>query len=97
MSSSCGSVQGDRFKLSIPYARQNLTWNIFFDSQCPEMGPDFIFNDNTFLADMDVDALSTKVPSLAKWNPNDENALLNVLKELLSCYKQHQVCNFIYL
>ncbi|KAF3420733.1 hypothetical protein E2986_00602 [Frieseomelitta varia] len=91
MSSSCGSVQGDRFKLSIPYARQNLTWNIFFDSQCPEMGPDFIFNDNTFLADMDVDALSTKVPSLAKWNPNDENALLNVLKELLSCYKQHQI------
>ncbi|XP_033191409.2 BRISC and BRCA1-A complex member 2 [Bombus vancouverensis nearcticus] len=91
MSSSCGKVQGDRFKLSIPYAKQNLTWNVLFDSQCPEMGPDFIFNDNTFLADMDVDALSAKVPSLAKWNPNDENALLNVLRELLSCYKQHQV------
>ncbi|CAL7934392.1 unnamed protein product [Xylocopa violacea] len=91
VSSSCGKAQGDRFKLTIPYVKQNLTWNVFFDSQCPEMGPDFIFNDNTFLADMDIDTLSTKVPSLAKWNPNDHNALLNVLVELLACYKQHQI------
>ncbi|KOC70040.1 BRCA1-A complex subunit BRE [Habropoda laboriosa] len=91
ISSSCGEERGDRFKLSIPYARQNLTWNVFFDSQCPEMGPDFIFNDSTFLTDMDVDTLSAKVPSLAKWNHTDENALLNVLVELLSCYKQHQI------
>ncbi|KAG6802092.1 BRISC and BRCA1-A complex member 2 [Apis mellifera caucasica] len=91
LSSSCGKEQGDRFKLSIPYAKQNLVWNVFFDSQCPEMGPDFIFNDNTFLADIDVDTLSVKVPSLANWNPNDENALLNVLKELLLCYKEHQI------
>ncbi|CAK9820896.1 NAD(P)H-hydrate epimerase [Anthophora plagiata] len=91
VSSSCGEVKGDRFKLSIPYAKQNLTWNVFFDAQCPEMGPDFIFNDSTFLADMDVDTLSAKVPSLAKWNPNDGNALLNVLMELLSCYKEHQI------
>ncbi|CAK9795205.1 BRISC and BRCA1-A complex member 2 [Anthophora quadrimaculata] len=91
VSSSCGEEKGDRFKLSIPYARQNLTWNVFFDAQCPEMGPDFIFNDGTFLADMDVNTLSAKVPSLAKWNPNDGNALLNVLMELLSCYKEHQI------
>ncbi|XP_003699445.1 BRISC and BRCA1-A complex member 2 [Megachile rotundata] len=91
ISSSCGKVEGDRFRLSIPYARQNLTWNVFFDSQCPEIGPDFIFNDNTFLADMDIDTLSAKVPSLTKWNPNNTNALLNVLTELLSCYKQYQM------
>lgn len=97
LSSSCGKEQGDRFKLSIPYAKQNLVWNVFFDSQCPEMGPDFIFNDNTFLADIDVDTLSVKVPSLANWNPNDENALLNVLKELLLCYKEHQVCNILFI
>ncbi|XP_043265435.1 BRISC and BRCA1-A complex member 2-like [Colletes gigas] len=90
VSSSCGKQKGDRFKLSIPYARQILTWNVFFDSQCPEMGPDFIFNDN-FLADMDVDILSNKIPSLAKWNPNNEDALLNVLMELLSCYKEYQI------
>lgn len=55
------------------------------------MGPDFIFNDNSFLADIDIDTLSVKVPSLTEWNPNDKHALLNVLIELLSCYKQHQV------
>ncbi|XP_076174351.1 BRISC and BRCA1-A complex member 2 isoform X1 [Ptiloglossa arizonensis] len=91
ISSSCGKNKGDRFKLSIPYAKQTLTWNVFFDSQCPEMGPDFIFNDDTFLADMDVDILSTKVPSLAKWNPDNGDALLNVLVELLACYKEHQI------
>ncbi|XP_053980708.1 BRISC and BRCA1-A complex member 2-like isoform X1 [Hylaeus volcanicus] len=91
MSSSCGKNKGDRFKLSIPYARQTLIWNVFFDSQCPEMGPDFIFNDDTFLANMDIDILSTKIPSLAKWNPNNKDALLNVLMELLVCYKDHQI------
>ena len=89
--SSYGMTKGDRFKLSIPYAKQNLTWNVFFDSECPEMGPDFIFNDDAFLANMDVDTLSTNVPSLANWNPNDGDALLNVLAELLSCYKQYQI------
>ncbi|XP_034173802.1 BRISC and BRCA1-A complex member 2 [Osmia lignaria lignaria] len=91
VSSSCGKVEGDRFRLLIPYARQNLTWNVFFDSQYPEMGPDFIFNDNSFLADTDIDTLSVKVPSLTEWNPSDKHALLNVLIELLSCYKQHQM------
>ncbi|XP_031833265.1 BRISC and BRCA1-A complex member 2 [Nomia melanderi] len=91
VSSSCDKVKGDRFKLSIPYARQTLTWNVFFDSQCPEMGPDFIFNDDTFLMDVNIDTLSTAVPSLAKWNIHDKDALLNVLMELLSCYKQHQI------
>ncbi|XP_076673061.1 BRISC and BRCA1-A complex member 2 [Andrena cerasifolii] len=89
--SSYGMAKGDRFKLSIPYAKQNLTWNVFFDSECPEMGPDFIFNDDAFLANMDVDTFSTNVPSLANWNPNDGDALLNVLAELLSCYKQYQI------
>ncbi|KZC09002.1 BRCA1-A complex subunit BRE [Dufourea novaeangliae] len=91
ISSSCGKARGDRFKLCIPYAKQTLNWNVFFDSQCPEMGPDFIFNDDTFLMDMNIDTLSIKVPSLAKWNLNDRNALLNVLMELLACYKEHQI------
>lgn len=92
VSRSCDKAVEDRFKLSIPYARQSLTWNVFFDSQCPEIGPDFLFYDDTFLADMDIDTISNKVPSLAQWNPNDRNALVNVLIELLSCYKEYQVC-----
>lgn len=57
------------------------------------MGPDFIFNDQNFLMDPDIDILSTWVPSLVKWNPNDTDALLNVLLELLLYYKEHQVSN----
>ena len=73
-------------------------WNVLFDSQCPEMGPDFIFNDQTFLMDPDIDILSTWVPSLVKWNPNNTDALLNVLMELLLYYKEHQVSNnFTYI
>ena len=91
VSSSCDRSKNDCFKLSIPYAGEHLVWNILFDSQYPDMGPDFIFNDQNFLADPDIDTLSTWVPSLAKWNPNDTDALLNVLSELLLYYKEHQV------
>jgi len=57
------------------------------------MGPDFIFNDQNFLMDPDIDILSTYVPSLVKWNHNDIDGLLNVLSELLSYYKDYQVKN----
>lgn len=89
--SSCNKNKNDCFKLSIPYAGEHLVWNVMFDSQYPEMGPDFIFNDQNFLMDPDIDILSTWVPSLVKWNPNDTDALLNVLMELLLYYKEHQV------
>lgn len=71
-------------------------WNVLFDSQCPEMGPDFIFNDQNFLMDPDVDILSISVPSLVKWNPSDTDALLKVLIELLLYYKEHQVSAITY-
>lgn len=90
-SSSCDKAEGDRFKLLIPYAKHTVTWDIYFDSQRPKLGPDFIFNDDSFLIDTNIDALCHKVPSLAKWDVNNENALLNVLMELLLCYKQHQI------
>lgn len=93
VSSSCDRSKNDCFKLSIPYAGEHLVWNVLFNSQCPEMGPDFIFNDQNFLMDPDIDILSTWVPSLVKWNPNDTDALLNVLIELLLYYKEHQVSN----
>lgn len=91
-SSSC-KAKTDCFKLSIPYAGEHLVWNILFNSQCLEMGPDFIFNDQNFLADPDIDILSDTVPSLVKWKPNDTNALFNVLVELLQYYKHYQVNN----
>ncbi|KAL0132530.1 hypothetical protein PUN28_000344 [Cardiocondyla obscurior] len=91
VSSSCNRTKNDCFKLSIPYAGEHLVWHILFDSQCPEMGPDFIFNDQNFLMDPDIDTLSTWVPSLVKWNLNDNDVLLNVLLELLEYYKEYQI------
>ncbi|XP_018045422.1 PREDICTED: BRCA1-A complex subunit BRE-like [Atta colombica] len=91
VSSSCNKNKNDCFKLLIPYAGEHLMWNVLFNSQYPEMGPDFIFNDQNFLMDPDIDILSTWVPSLVKWNPNNTDALLNVLMELLLYYKEHQI------
>jgi len=71
-------------------------WNILFDSQYPEMGPDFIFNDQNFFMDPNIDILSTRVPSLVKWNPDDTDALFNVLNELLLYYKEYQVNDSLY-
>ncbi|EFN76708.1 BRISC and BRCA1-A complex member 2 [Harpegnathos saltator] len=88
---SCNKSSNDCYKLTIPYAYENLLWTVLFDSQYPEIGPDFIFNDQTFLMDPDIDILSTKVPSLVKWDPTDSDALLNVLVELLLYYKEHQI------
>lgn len=91
ISSSCGKTQGDCFKLSIPYAGHTLSWNVLFDSHYPELGPDFLFGDETFLTDPDIQSLSTYVPTLVKWDCKNDNALLKVIMELLSYYKQHQV------
>ncbi|XP_014468368.1 PREDICTED: BRCA1-A complex subunit BRE-like [Dinoponera quadriceps] len=88
---SCNRPKNDCYKLMIPYACENLLWTVLFDSQYPEIGPDFIFNDQNFLMDPDIDILSTKVPSLVKWDPTDSDALLNVLIELLLYYKEIQI------
>lgn len=42
---------------------------------------------------MNVDEtfLEEKVPSLSKWNENDPKALSDVISELISLYKHHQV------
>ncbi|XP_012271396.1 BRISC and BRCA1-A complex member 2-like [Orussus abietinus] len=89
--SSCGKSKGDRFNLSIPYAGQTLSWNVLFDSQYPELGPDFSFGDELFLLDPDVDILATDVPSLVKWDPMDPDSLLTVIIELVLTYKKYQI------
>lgn len=75
----------------MPYADIKLKWTVLFDSEFPESGPDFIFNDETFLADPDINTLTRYVPSLFNWNYCNCNSLLLVLKELLAYYKRNQV------
>lgn len=83
-------LKHDCIDLVVPYADINLKWTILFDSEFPELGPDFIFNDD-FLLNPDANSLIENVPSLHTWNYCDSNSLLLVLKELLTYYKKKQV------
>ncbi|KAG8034154.1 hypothetical protein G9C98_001238 [Cotesia typhae] len=70
-SSSKNNSETDRFKFSIPYADQMLSWMVLFDQSHPELGPDFEFDDKTFLCDPNLEELENNVPSLVNWNPSD--------------------------
>ncbi|XP_066993310.1 BRISC and BRCA1-A complex member 2 isoform X3 [Anabrus simplex] len=85
------SENGDRFKLSIPFAGQLISWEIVFNSYRPSFPPDFCFHDESFLSDPEVNILEENVPSLAKWDAEDPKSLLHVISELLALYRKHQV------
>ncbi|XP_043270772.1 BRISC and BRCA1-A complex member 2-like [Venturia canescens] len=89
--SSSSKKKADRFTFAIPYARHTLQWTVLFNSNCPEMGPDFEFHDELFLANPDCDTIETHIPSLANWEAIKPDSLLCVLNELTLCYKQHQI------
>uniref|UniRef100_A0A131YK15 BRISC and BRCA1-A complex member 2 n=1 Tax=Rhipicephalus appendiculatus TaxID=34631 RepID=A0A131YK15_RHIAP len=75
----------DRFKISLPYAGQTVTWEVIFQAHKPELPPDFIFDDTSFLPNIE------EVPSLCEWDSEDDHALTNVIQELLEQYRKHQV------
>lgn len=62
-----------------------------FDATCPWYAPDFRFDDENFLANVDATSIEKHIPSLAKWNDDDPKALSNVIRELIALYKEHQV------
>ncbi|XP_063378864.1 BRISC and BRCA1-A complex member 2-like [Cydia fagiglandana] len=88
-----GSADGaeSQFRLVLPYCSKKLKWEVIFDASTPWFAPDFRFDDESFLNNLDEDFLEDKVPSLAKWNENDPKALSGVISELLNLYKIHQI------
>ncbi|KAG6464809.1 hypothetical protein O3G_MSEX014739 [Manduca sexta] len=80
-----------QFRVILPYCSKKLKWDILFDSSTPWFAPDFRFDDDSFLSNIDDEFLESKVPSLAKWNECDPRALSNVVSELVNLYKIHQV------
>lgn len=88
---------GDRacangFTLSIPYAGNTICWEIMFSSRDSKFLPDFIFNDDGFLSNVNlVKFLKTNVPSWANWNSHNSKSLLNLIKEFMDLYKKYQV------
>lgn len=75
----------DRAKLVIPYGGQTITWEVIFQYDRPECPPDFIFDDPEFEPDI------TDIKSLCDWDPDQPEALLDVVKELLDHYRANQV------
>lgn len=88
-----GSPDGveSQFRLVLPYCSKKLKWEIIFDPSTPWFAPDFRFDDDTFLNNIDEDFLDNMVPSLTKWNESDPKALSDVVSELITLYKTHQV------
>lgn len=88
-----GNLEGaeSQFRVVLPYCSKKLKWEVLFDSTSPWFAPDFRFDDDSFLMNIDENVLEERVPSLAKWNENDPKALSNVLSELINLYKLYQV------
>ncbi|XP_071963258.1 BRISC and BRCA1-A complex member 2-like [Antedon mediterranea] len=86
ISSSQRKNNCDRFKIYIPYAGTNISWQIIFNSQDVCEPPDFIFGqeDEGFEPELE------DIKSLVNWNAADENSLLYVLREMICLYREHQ-------
>ncbi|XP_041468114.1 BRISC and BRCA1-A complex member 2-like [Lytechinus variegatus] len=76
----------DRFKVTIPYGGNSLTWQVIFDSLHPSLPPDFIFDahDRTFAPELD------QLKCLVNWDHTEPKSLVFALRELLSQYKTYQ-------
>ncbi|CAL1540963.1 unnamed protein product [Lymnaea stagnalis] len=80
-------IRYDRFKLNIPYAQQQLTWEIIFDSANWKEPPDFIFDaeDDDFFPPME------QINSLICWDWKNKESLAAAVTELLELYKDYQL------
>ncbi|XP_026751461.1 BRISC and BRCA1-A complex member 2-like [Galleria mellonella] len=80
-----------QLRLVLPYCSKKIKWEIIFDPTTPWFAPDFRFDDESFLSNVNEEFLEEKLPSLCSWNENDPKALSCVLSELVSLYKNHQI------
>eukprot|EP00117_Sycon_ciliatum_P017308 scpid59425/ scgid16357/ BRCA1-A complex subunit BRE; BRCA1/BRCA2-containing complex subunit 45; Brain and reproductive organ-expressed protein len=90
----CGSrctdnePHGDRFNCIVPYCGINLLWQIIFDIPRLHLGPDVIVDgdgSNGFKPKLQ------DIPALCKWDPHDSCSLVNVINQLLDCYRQYSL------
>ncbi|XP_022190738.1 BRISC and BRCA1-A complex member 2 [Nilaparvata lugens] len=83
---------GDRFQLCFEFANQFVYWDVVLDSSSADNPPDFDLNNDAFTNNyITVDLLEEAVPSLNNWQPNNPDALKNVVCELLQLFKKYQV------
>lgn len=75
----------DRFQIRVPYCTNFLSWDVIYNLSQPSVVPDFILQENE----------ETWIPienleSLKKWKPENVDSLLDVINEMLNCYKDYQ-------
>ncbi|KAL0840478.1 hypothetical protein ABMA28_015724 [Loxostege sticticalis] len=80
-----------QFRLVLPYCSKKLKWEVIFDSSSPWFAPDFRFDDDSFLSNVDEEFLENMLPSLSNWNESDPKALSDVISEMINLYKIHQI------
>ncbi|CAH3041157.1 unnamed protein product [Porites evermanni] len=87
LSYPCDTIRScDRFKVLIPYAGRTLRWEVLFNQAQPDFPPDFIFGtqDQEFVPNIE------ELKTLENWDARDPESLLNLIKELVIQYKEHQ-------
>lgn len=85
-SSSNNSNANDTFTVTIPYAGMNLNWQILFEGADSSDLPDFLIHD-----ECGFDPDYEDILHLVNWDPENQMALLNVMKDLLRLYKKHHL------
>ncbi|KAL4708397.1 hypothetical protein ACJJTC_019633 [Scirpophaga incertulas] len=88
---SCAEGVDSQFRIVLPYCSKKLKWDVIFDISTPWFAPDFRFDDDSFLCNIEEELIEYKLPSLTKWNENDPKALCDVISELVNLYKMHQI------
>lgn len=78
-------------KFEIPYAKQFITLEMYFNPLYPELGPDFILNEEEDIQQTSIKDFVDNFKSLVSWCPTNELSLLKILDEFLNLYKSHQL------
>ncbi|CAK8680317.1 BRISC and BRCA1-A complex member 2-like [Clavelina lepadiformis] len=74
----------DIFSIAIPLAGDILRWQFIFDGSNPGSPPDILFSEYE-----DFDPEYDDIISLVKWDQENEENLLHVVKDVVGLYKDH--------
>eukprot|EP00041_Stephanoeca_diplocostata_P025441 m.666077 g.666077 ORF g.666077 m.666077 type:complete len:284 (-) comp22748_c0_seq47:2444-3295(-) len=76
----------DRFKIQLSVDDTTSHWEINFGHDSSQLPPDFVFTSTKSFAPS-----LTQIPSLLRWNPQDPKAMVNVMTELVSAFRDHHI------
>lgn len=84
--SRSNTEENDTFTVIIPYAGVSLQWQVLFCGADSCGMPDFLIPEHD-----GFDPEYKDIPNLVNWDVKNPKSLLNVVKDILSLYKDHQM------